>query len=402
MYNVEDPKDLTEALSSIDVNLWQEAINDEMDSLESNRTWHLVDLPHGCKVIGYKWILRKKLKLDGSVDKYKARLVAKGFRQRKNINFFDTFSPVTRITSIRVLISISALNNLLIHQMDVKTVFLNGDLEEEIYMEQPECFIVHGQEFKVYKLDKSLYGLQQAPKQRHEKFDKLFMSKGFKVNESDKCMYYKTKGRLCIIICLYVDDMLSFVSNLHVINDVKSMLSVNFDMKDLGEADIILGIKITRTKNGISLDQSYYIEKILKKYNYFDSKPACTPYDSSVKLFKNTSDSVNQSEYTSIIGSLRYVADCTRLDIAYAVGLLCRFTSRPCLEHWNAIERIMRYLKKTQNLGLHYNNFSTVLEGYNDVDWNSLSDDSNATSGYIFNIAEGVVAWKSKKQTILA
>ena len=304
-----------------------------MDSLESNRTWHLVDLPPGCKAIGCKWVLRKKLKPDGSVDKYKARLVAKGFRQRKNIDFFDTFSPVTRIASIRVLISIASLNNLLIHQMDVKTAFLNGDLEEEIYMEQPEGFIVHGQESKVCKLDKSLYGLKQAPKQWHEKFDNLLMSKGFKVNESDKCIYYKTEGRLCIIICLYVDDMLIFGSNLHVINDVKSMLSANFDMKDLGEANVILGIKITRTENGIFLDQSHYIEKILKKYNYFDSKPACTPYDSSVKLFKNTGDSVNQSEYASIIGSLRYAADCTRPDIAYAVGLLCRFTSRPNLEH---------------------------------------------------------------------
>ncbi|KAA0050357.1 retrotransposon protein, putative, Ty1-copia subclass [Cucumis melo var. makuwa] len=255
MYNVEDPKDLTEALSSIDANLWQEAINDEIYSLESNRTWHLVDLPLRCKAIGCKWVLRKKLKPDGSVDKYK---------------------------------------------MDIKTAFLNSDLKEKIYMEQHE------------------------------------------------------------------DDMLIFGSNLHVINDVKSMLSANFDMKDL--------------------------EKILKKYNYFESKPACTPYDSSVKLFKYTSDSVNQYEYASIIGSLRYAADCTRPDIAYVVGLLCRFANRPSLENWNAIERVMRYLKKTQNLGLHYNKFPAVLEGYNDADWNSLSDDSKATSGYIFNIAGGAVA----------
>ncbi|KAA0053487.1 putative Polyprotein [Cucumis melo var. makuwa] len=260
MYNVEDPKDLTEALSLVDANLWQEAINDEMDSLESNITLHLVDLPPGCKAIGCKWALRKKLKLDGSIDKYKAKLVAKGFRQRENVDFFDTFFPVTRITSIRVLISIAALNNLLIHKMDVETAFLNGDLEEEIYME-PEGFIVHGQESKVCKLDKSLYGLKKVPKQWHKKFDNLPMSKGFKI-----------------------------------INDVKFMSSAKFDMKDIGEADVIFGIKIRRTKNGISLDQSHYIEKILKKYNYFDSKPTCTPYDSSVKLFKNTGDSVNPSE----------------------------------------------------------------------------------------------------------
>ncbi|KAA0057193.1 Retrovirus-related Pol polyprotein from transposon TNT 1-94 [Cucumis melo var. makuwa] len=163
-------------------------------------------------------------------------------------------------------------------------------------------------------------------------------------------------------------------------------------MKDLGEADVILGIKSTRTENGIFLDQSHYIEKILKKYNYFESKPACTPYDSSVKLFKNTGDSVNQSEYANIVGSLRYAADCTRPDITYAVELLCRFTSKPSLEYWNVIERVMRYLKKTQNLGLHYNKFSAVLEGYNDAVWNSLSDDSKAISGYIFNIVGGAVA----------
>ena len=193
--------------------------------------------------------------------------------------------------------------------------------------------------------------------------------------------------------------MLIFGSNLHVINDVKYMLSANFDMKNLGEANVILGIKITRTENRISLDQSHYIGKILKKYNYFSSKPTCTPNDSSVKLFKNTNDIVNQSVYASIIGSLIYVADCTRPDIT--LRLLCRFTSRPNLEHWNVIEQVIRYLKKTQNLGLHYQKFSVVLEGYIDVDWNSLSNDSKATSSYIFNIAGGIVAWKSKKQTIL-
>src|SRR3954466_5224653 len=178
-YNVEeDLVNLQEALSSMDAYLWQEAIKNEVESLESNKTWNLVDLPPGCKPIGCKWILKKKLKHDGTIDKYKARLVAKGFRQRENVDFFDTYSPVTRITSIRVLISIDAIYNLIVHQMDVKTVFLNGDLEEEIYMEQPEGFVIHGQENKVCKLDKSLYGLKQAPKQWHEKFDNLMISNG--------------------------------------------------------------------------------------------------------------------------------------------------------------------------------------------------------------------------------
>ncbi|XP_021714888.1 uncharacterized protein LOC110682853 [Chenopodium quinoa] len=180
------------------------------------------------------------MKVDGTVDKYKARLVAKGYRHRENVDFFDTYSPVTRVTSIRVLMSLASVYNLVVHQMD-------------------------------------------------------------------------------------------------------------FDMKDLGEANVILGIKITRTENGVSLDQFHYIEKILKKYGYFDCKPASTPYDPSVKLFKNTGNAV-----------------------------------------------------RGPNLGLHYERFPAVLEGYSDADWNTLSDDSKATRGYIFSIAGGVLSWKSKKQTILA
>ena len=206
----------------------------------------------------------------------------------------------------------------------------------------------------MYKLDKSLYGLKQAPKHWHEKFDNLIISNGFKVNESDKCIYYKSENNICTIICLYVDDLLIFGSNIHVVNNVKSLLCANFDMKDLGEAKVILGIKITRSEKGNSLDQSHYIEKFLKKYNYLNCKSTCTPYDHSGNFFKKTGDSVRQSEYESIIGSLRYATDCIRPDIAYVVGLLCTFTNRPSDEHWHAIERVMKYLKRTINLGLHY------------------------------------------------
>ena len=271
----------------------------------------MVDLPIGCKTIGCKWVLKRKLKVDGSVEKYKARLVAKGFRQKENIDFFDTYSPVTRITSIRVLFAIAAIHDFIIHQMDVKTAFLNGDLEEEIYMDQPEGFVVPGQEHKVCKLENSLYGLKQAPKQWHDKFDSLIISHGFRINESDKCVYYKFIDNICTIICLYVDDLLIFGSHIDAVNKVINLFRQNFDMKDLGEADLILETKITRTNDGIALDQSHYIEKLLRKYNYFDCKPVCSPYDPSVKLFKNTGESIRQTEYASIISSLRYAVDCT-------------------------------------------------------------------------------------------
>ena len=153
-----------------------------------NHTWELVDLPPGSKPLGSKWTFKWKMKADGTIDKYKARL---GYKQKEGLDYFDTYSPVTRITSIRMILAIAALRNLEVHQMDVKTAFLNGDLEEEIYMEQPEGCIVPGQEKKVCRLVKSLYGLKQAPKQWHEKFDNVMMASGFKINECDKCVYVK-------------------------------------------------------------------------------------------------------------------------------------------------------------------------------------------------------------------
>jgi hypothetical protein len=193
--------------------------------------------------------------------------VAKGFTQKEGEDYFDTYSPVARLPTIRTLIALAAAHNLLIHQMDVKTTFLNGELDEEIYMQQPEGFVVKGQENKVCRLIKSLYGLKQVPKQWHEKFDTTLTSAGFCVNESDKCVYYRFNADRGVILCLYVDDILLFGTYLDLINQTKSFLSQNFDMKDLGEADVMLNIKILRGENEISLTQSHYVEKMLTHFN---------------------------------------------------------------------------------------------------------------------------------------
>ena len=216
------------------------------------------------------------MKADGSIDKYKARLVVKGFRQKEGLDYFDTYSPVTRITSIRMLIAIAALYNLEIHQMDVKTAFLNGDLDEEIYIEQPEGFKVPRKETKVCKLVKSLYGLKQAPKQWHEKFDSAIISNGFKINEYDKCVYVKSTDKGYVIVCLYVDDMLIIGSNHEMIMTTKKILNKQFDMKDMRVTDVILGLKITKTSEGYSLSQTHYIEKILDKFRKYDERPWLT------------------------------------------------------------------------------------------------------------------------------
>jgi hypothetical protein len=239
-----------------------------MDSILSNGTWELTELPYGCKPVGCKWVFKKKLRPDGTIEKYKARLVAKGYIQKEGEDFFDTYSPVVRLITIRALLSLAASYGLIVHQMDVKTTFVKGELDEEIYMDQPDGFVAKGQESKVCKLLKSLYGLKQAPNQWHEKFDRTLTSTGLVINEADRCMYYHHGGDQGVMLCLYVDDILILGTNIEVINDVKSFLSKSFDMKDLGETDVILNIKIIKDENGITLSQSHYVEKVLSRFGY--------------------------------------------------------------------------------------------------------------------------------------
>ena len=397
-----EPQSFNEAVSSTEGSSWKEAINSEIESILQNHTWELVDLPPGCKPLGAKWIFKRKIKADGSIEKYKARLVIKGYKQREGLDYFDTYSPVTRINSIRMILAIATLRNLEVHQMDVKTAFLNGDLNEEIYMEQPEGFSAPSQEKKVCKLVKSLNGLKQAPKQWHEKFDHTMMANGFKINECDKCVYVKETDNDYVILCLYVDDMLIVGSNDKIVKSIKSMLNSKFDMKDMGLADVILGIQILRTSEGIVLNQSHYVDKIIERFNKDDSGVSRTPIDLSLHLLKNKGDSVSQVEYSRIIGSLMYLMSCTRPDIAYAVSKLSRYTSNPGSDHWKAITRVLRYLRFTRSYGLHYTKYPAVLEGYCDANWISDMKDSKSTSGYVFTLGGAAVSWKSSKQTVIA
>jgi hypothetical protein len=398
----EDPRTYDEAVKSRDSAFWKEAIDEEIGSIMENNTWVLSDLPPGCKPLGCKWIFKKKMKVDGTIDKFKARLVIQGFRQKEGIDYFDTYAPVARITTIRLLIALAAIHNLVIHQMDVKTAFLNGDLEEEVYMKQPEGFVMPDNEHKVCKLVKSLYGLKQAPKQWHQKFDEVVLSNGFILNQADKCVYSKfdTSGK-GVFICLYVDDMLIFGTDQNQVDKTKNFLSSKFSMKDMGEADVILGIKIKRENKGIVITQSHYIEKILKKFNYESCSPVSTPMDPGEKLMPNTGKPVDQLEYSKAIGSLMYAMISTRPDIAYAVGKLSRFTSNPSRHHWHAITRVFKYLKGTMNYGLSYMGFPSVLEGYSDASWINNAEDSSSTSGWVFLLGGGAISWASKKQTCI-
>ncbi|KAH9751211.1 hypothetical protein KPL71_014192 [Citrus sinensis] len=370
----EEKEQEIEVITSAEGTLWKEAINSEVESILQNHTWELVDLPPGCKPLGYKWIFKRKMKPDGSIDKYKARLVIKGYRQREGLDYFDTYSSVARINSIQMIIAIAALRNLEIHQMDVKTAFLNGDLDEEIYMEQPKGFLAPGQEKKVCKLVKSLYGLKQAPKQWHEKFDHMMITSGFKINKCDKCVYVKETENGYVILCLYVDDMLIVGSDDDMIKSTKNMLKSKFDMKDMGLTDVILGIKISRASNGLILSQTHYVDKILGKFNKDDNTMSKTPLDTSIHLSKNREEGISQVEYARIIGT----------------------------DHWKAIVSVFRYLRYTRNYGLHYTKYPEVLEGFSDANWISDVKDSKSTSDYVFTLAGAAVSWRSSKQAVIA
>nr|GEY55249.1 zinc finger, CCHC-type [Tanacetum cinerariifolium] len=264
-----------------------------------------------------------------------------GFKQKLEIDYFDTYDLVARISTIRLLIAMASIHNLVIHQMDVKTAFLNGDLDEEVYMNQPQGFIIPRNKNKVCKLIKSLYGLKQTLKQWHQKFDEVVLSNGYLLNQADKCVYSKLdesgKG---VIIFLYVDDMLIFGTDQIQVDLTKKILSSKFSMKDMGEADVILDIRIKHESNRISISQSHYIEKVLKKFNYFDCTPVSTPMDTSEKLIPNNGQAVSQLGYSRVIGCLMYAMTYTNPDIAFAVDKLSMYTSNPGTQHWQAIQRV--------------------------------------------------------------
>ena len=295
--------------------------------------------------------------------------------------------------------------------MDVKTAYLNGELEEDIYMRQPEGFIKVGEEHKVCKLQRSLYGLKQAGRSWYKKIDAYLEELGLKRSNLDSCVYYQKKEKDMLFIALYVDDLLIFANNHKTIDELKEGLQRKFDMKDLGEAHYCLGIRITRdrAKGIIRIDQEKYIESILEHFGMTDCKAVSTPMDPSVTLTKDMSPSTREEEnsmrdvpYQNAVGSLMYAMLGTRLDIAFAVGAVSRYSSNPGELHWRAVKRIFRYLKGTIGHAVEYKRDGSDIHGYSDADWAGDPDSRRSTTGYTYILAGGAVTWSSKKQPTVA
>uniref|UniRef100_A0A2N9I4A8 Retrovirus-related Pol polyprotein from transposon TNT 1-94 n=1 Tax=Fagus sylvatica TaxID=28930 RepID=A0A2N9I4A8_FAGSY len=378
-YNIgaeNDPEFFSQAMSCKESELWYNAMKEEMNSMKSNGVWDLVELPNGVKAIGCKWVFKTKKDSLGNIERYKARLVAKGFTQKEGIDYTKTFSPVSKKDSLRIILALVAHFDLELQQMDVKTAFLNGDLEEEVYMKQPEGFPSSDE------------------------------------NIMDQCIYQKVSGSKICFLVLYVDDILLATNDKGLLHEVKQFLSKNFDMKDMGEASYVIGIKIHRDRfQGIlGLSQETYINKVLERFRMNDYSPSVAPIVKGDRFNLNQCpkndlerEQMKNIPYASAVGSLMYAQVCTRPDIAFAVGMLGRYQSDPGLDHWRAAKKVMRYLQGTKDYMLMYRRTDNLeVIGYSDSDFAGCIDSRKSTSGYIFLMASGAVSWRSAKQTLTA
>ncbi|KAL0311685.1 UNVERIFIED_CONTAM: Retrovirus-related Pol polyprotein from transposon TNT 1-94 [Sesamum calycinum] len=344
--------------------------------MAKNNVWELVDLPTGRKTIGNKWVLKVKRKADGSIDKFKARLVAKGYNQKEGIDYKETFSPVVRFASVRLILAIVAHLDLELFQMDVKTAFLNGELDEEIYMDQPEGFQEMGLKHKVCRLKRSIYGLKQSSRQWYYRFHRAITSIGFTMIEEDHCVYVKRSVKNFLILSLYVDILLAG-NNMKMIVATQKWLSSTFEMKDMGEAEYILGVKVhrDRSKKLLSLSQETYIKRIIERFRMHNANPVDTPMDKSCVLSKELCPKTEEEKkrmtkipYASAVGSLMYAMMCTRPDLCVAVGMVS----------------------------------SLRLVGYSDADGSADRDELKSTLGYAFLLGGAAITWCSKKQPCIS
>ncbi|RVW56491.1 Retrovirus-related Pol polyprotein from transposon TNT 1-94 [Vitis vinifera] len=358
---------------------WKAAVDEEVRALEKNGTWEITDLPRGKKPVGCKWIFTVKYKADGNVDRYKARLVAKGFTQSYGIDYQETFAPVAKLNTVRVLLSLAANLDWSLHQLDVKNAFLNGDLEEEVYMDIPAGLETTSNFNKVCRLRKSLYGLKQSPRAWFERFTKVVKGYRFVQCQSDHTLFVKhfPEGKLAIII--------------------------EFEIKDLGNLKYFLVMEIARSKKGIAVSQRKYVLDLLNETGMLGCKPVETPMDTTVKLEESDGSApVDKGRYQRLVGKLIYLSH-TRPNIGFSVSVVSQFMNNPTEKHMTAVIRILRHLKMTPGKGLFFQRTTNKeIEIFSDADWAGSVTDRRSTSGYCSFVWGNLVTWRSKKQSVVA
>ncbi|GJT12406.1 retrotransposon protein, putative, ty1-copia subclass [Tanacetum coccineum] len=386
--DLNEPANYKAAMLDPKSNKWLDAMNAKMQSMKDNQVWCLVDLPPNCKTVGSKWLFKKKTDMDGIVHTYKARLVANGYTQLYGVDYEETFSLVADIRAIRILIAIAAFYDYEIWQMDVKTAFLNGYLDEDIYM--------------------------QASRSWNKRFDEEIKRFGFTQNLDEPCVYQKASGSNVTFLILYVDDIIIMGNHIPSLQSVKTYLGKCFAMKDLGKAAFILGIKIyrDRSKRLIRLSQSAYMDKILRRFKMDTSKRGYIPMQEILDLNKtqgaSTPEEVKRMQnvpYASAVGSIMYAVRCTRLDVAFAQNITNRLQQNLGEPHWTAVKTILKYLRNTKDIFLVYSGNPKAelrVDCYCDAGFETDRDDTKSQTGYVFILKGGAVDWKSSKQSTTA
>jgi hypothetical protein len=407
LFDTETPTSYKKALQSHESARWQEAMQLEISALEARGCWKVIDKPKRFVPLLRSHFVYKIKTKNGRIDRYKARLVVDGSGQKHGIDYKETFAPVVKYATFRTLIAISQVYGLKIHQMDVSNAFLYAKVDEDVYViPHPELKISSG---KVLKLLRSLYGLKQAPRNWNRHLLDFILSLGFVVSEVDVCLFYKIIDGTMVLIAVFVDDILIAAATIENLNVVKNSLNAKFKMVDMGQVHEFLGIRIVQKQSHITIDQQIYCETLLERYsNYVPSRNYnTTPMCQNLKLSKHDlcSDSqsvkVDKFPYSSIIGALMYLAVITRIDIAYVVGHLARFSSKPTYQACLAVSRVLSYLKLTAARGLCYSGRHLNLHGYSDSDWASCVDTRKSVSGWVVMMAGAPVAWQSKLQPIV-
>lgn len=394
---------LDEALNGPEKEQWLKAVNEEIQCFEDNNAWELVDIPVSGTVVKCKWVLKKKFDSDSNV-RYRARLVAKGFMQKKGVDYDETFSPVVRHATLRLLFALAIKLNLDITHLDVTTAFLNGDLEETIFMQKPEGFPDSQANGKVLKLKKAIYGLKQSSRAWYKKVDDCLLGIGYKRSKVESCLYTKINNGCITIVTLYVDDFFVFSNDVLETVNLKQVLSSKFKLKDMGIVKQCLGmsVNVDKDKGVITLSQENYINQLLVKFNMTESKTFDTPMEDKLHITKEENCNL-KVPYQQLIGSLMYLAVLTRPDIMYSVSFLSQFNNSFNNKHWMYAKRVLKYLNKTKSFGLTYTREgNSELVGYVDADWGNNIVDRRSYSGVCFVLCGGAISWSSRKQKSVA
>ena len=400
---VHEPQSVKEALSSTDADLWQQAMDDEIRSLLENQTWIWEPIPPGVRPVPVKWVFKIKRDASGNIERYKARLVAKGFLQREGIDYTEVFAPVSKHTSLRTLLAIVAANDLELQHLDVTTAFLNGDLDETLYMQPPP-----GYEKGLgigCRLQRSIYGLKQAPRQWYAKLKSELQLIGFTVSETDASLFIHQGKDGPTYVLVYVDDLLIAGSPSGTASVVR-MLQETFKVRNLGSASFFLGMDIVRDRETrtIHLGQHRYSSDLVKKFGLEDGKTKSVPMSATSKLCKEAGTPLSPvNQFSELVGGLLYLSVCTRPDIAQSVGALARYMSCPTTVHWEAAKHVLRYVAGTLDFGIRFGGGSADdLLGYCDSDYAGEVDSRRSTTGYVFILNGGVISWSSRLQPTVA